>query len=65
MAEVAPGFGAAERVAIAESLLRHPKLDPSGALFEKLFEGWEKIDKNGREACFQILMTTAILAGGD
>jgi len=64
MADIAPSLDATARIAIAESLLTHPAMDPNGVLIERLFLNLEAVDPEARGDCFQILLSLAIMVRG-
>jgi hypothetical protein len=64
LASVATGLGTAERIAVAEQILRHPGLDREGKLLELLSQKIESMKKEEREAFFPALLGTMAAARG-
>ncbi len=61
---IAGGLGPAERLAVAEQILRHPELDPAGSLLERLSENLEPMKMEDRNAFFPTLLGAMALAKG-
>jgi hypothetical protein len=64
VASIAAGLGTAERIAVAEQILRHPGLDPAGKLLERLSQNLESMKKEERDAFFPALLGTMAAARG-
>ncbi len=64
IAEIAAELDGGARTALAEILVRHPKIDPKGALFERFFEKLDRLDKQDRDACFPALISVGIMLRG-
>ena len=61
---IAAGLGPAERLEIAEQILRHPDLDPSGKLLKHLSENLDSLKKADRDAFFPALLVAMAGARG-
>ncbi len=64
MRERAPQLGGGERLSVVERIMRAPKIDPEGALIEGLFEGFDRVEKDGRDICFRMLASALIILWG-
>jgi len=62
--EIAAGLAAAERIAVTERLLRHPKLDATGGSFERLSQNLSQIPREDRGHFFPLLASAMIGARG-
>jgi len=62
---LATGLSAPERLAIAEHILRLPKLDPGGKLLEKLSENLKSMPEEDRSVLLPFLLSTMGVALGD
>ena len=63
--EIAPELDGGERIAVAERLAHNPQMDPDGVLYERLFENFDRVEKEDRDFCFQVLLSTEFaLRGG-
>jgi hypothetical protein len=63
MTSIAAGLGTAERLAVAEQILRHPGLDPAGKLLERLSQNLDSMNKEERDAFFPALLGTMAARG--
>lgn len=61
---IAAGLGPAERLAVAEQILRHPDLDPAGKLLKHLSENLEPLKRADRDAFFPALLGAMAAARG-
>ncbi len=61
---IAAGFGPAERLEIAEQILRHPDLDPAGKLLKHLSENLDSLKRADRDAFFPALLVAMAGARG-
>jgi len=61
---IASGLGPAERLAVAEQILRHPEVDPAGSLFEQLSENLESMKMEDRTAFFPLLLGAMAVTRG-
>jgi hypothetical protein len=52
------------RIAIAQTLLQHPEIDPGGTIYDQLFDNFESIDKELRDPCFETAMATGLFLRG-
>jgi hypothetical protein len=62
--EIAPELSSGERMGVARSLLRFPKTDPNGNIFERLFEKLDRLDKDGRDYCFRSILPLVVIMRG-
>ncbi|HEY2125498.1 MAG TPA: SEC-C metal-binding domain-containing protein, partial [Chthoniobacterales bacterium] len=61
---IAPRLGAAERLAVAEQILRHPELDPAGDLIECLSADLEAMKPKDRADFFPTLLGSMLASKG-
>lgn len=61
---IAAGLGPAQRLAIAEEMLRHPELDPAGKLLKQLSEDIEPWEQTDCDAFFPMLLGAMAAARG-
>jgi hypothetical protein len=62
---IVTGLGLAQRLKIAEQMLRHPGFDPSAKLLERLSETLEPFPKDERDAFLPMLLTATAAARGN
>ncbi len=61
---IAAGLGPAERLAVAEQILRHPDFDPAGKMLTRLSEDLGSMTKADRDAFFPLFLTTMAVGRG-
>jgi hypothetical protein len=64
MAEVAGTALSSPRVAIAQQLIHRPDIDPQGTIYERLFENFERVERERRDDAFQVLLSIGLVLHG-
>jgi tetratricopeptide (TPR) repeat protein len=64
IASIAPGFGMAERLVMVHQILRHPDLDPTGKLLNRMSENLESLKRVDRDGFFPLLLVAMATARG-
>jgi SEC-C motif len=64
MGEIAPELDGVARLSTMERIVRNRKMDPDGTLTERLFERFDRVDKEVRDHCFQALVSGMIALWG-
>jgi hypothetical protein len=64
MAETAATSLSSPRVAIAQQLIHRSDIDPQGTIYERLFENFERVERERRDDAFQVLLSIGLVLRG-